>query len=120
MSFTSSSRTLSAEMMSMRSLMRVIASRTSSATRKSSWEVKRAPRIMRSGSSEKESSGVPGVRMTPAARSDSPPCGSTNTRPGRRTAIAPIVKSRRTRSASSVSPNATTGFRESGSYCSAR
>lgn len=45
-----------------------------------------------------------GVRSTRASRSSRPWCGSTKPRPGRSTAIALTVKSRRTRSCPMVSP----------------
>ncbi len=88
----------------MRSLMAFIAATTSGATTKSSCAAKRAARIIRSGSSEKDSSGVPGVRSTRSARSLRPPCGSMNSFSGSATAIALTVKSRRTRSSSMESP----------------
>ena len=56
-------------MISIRPAIAVIAATTSGATAKPSWAAKRAARIIRSGSSEKESSGVPGVRSTRSARS---------------------------------------------------
>ena len=112
---TSSSRTRSAEMISIRSAIAVIAATTAGSTVKPSWAAKRAARIIRSGSSEKESSGVPGVRSSPCARSTTPPYGSTNSRDGSRTAIALTVKSRRPRSPSRESPKSTAGLREEGS-----
>ena len=63
-SLTSSSRTRSAEMISMRPAISVIACLTSGATSKPSCAANRAARIMRSGSSPNESSGRPGVRST--------------------------------------------------------
>ena len=53
-------------------------STTAGSTAKPSWAANRAARIIRSGSSLNESSGRPGVRSSPAARSSSPPYGSTN------------------------------------------
>ncbi len=47
--------------MVIRSAIRVMAARTSSCTVMPSCAAKRAARIMRSGSSEKEASGAPGV-----------------------------------------------------------
>ena len=88
----------------MRSAIAVIAATTSGATAKPSWAAKRAARIIRSGSSENESSGAPGVRMTWWARSTIPPKGSANSRAGSRSAMALTVKSRRPRSPSSESP----------------
>ena len=75
--------------------MSVIAATTSGATVTPSWAANRAARSIRSGSSENESCGVPGVRSSPWARSTTPPYGSSTTRPGSRTAIALTVKSRR-------------------------
>ena len=92
--------------------MSVIAATTSGATVKPSWAANLAARIIRSGSSEKESSGRPGVRIRRWARSTTPPCGSSKTRPGIETAIALMVKSRRPRSVTSESPYATSGLRE--------
>ena len=92
--------------------MSVIAAIVSSATVKSSWAANLAARIIRSGSSENETCGAPGVRRIRAARSSSPPNGSTNARPGSVSAIALTRKSRRARSPSRVSPNATAGLRE--------
>ena len=97
----------------MRSAIAVIAARTGSATSKPSCAANRAARSIRNGSSEKEISGADGVIRRRAARSARPPCGSTNVRSGSRIAIALMVKSRRTRSSSRLSPNATTGLRES-------
>ena len=102
-------------MMPIRSAIAVIAATTGGSTVNPSWAAKRAARIIRSGSSEKESSGVPGVRRSPCARSTTPPYGSTNARDGRRTAIALTVKSRRRRSPSSESPKSTAGLREEAS-----
>ena len=102
-------------MISIRPAIAVIAATTSGATAKPSWAAKRAARIIRSGSSEKESSGVPGVRSTRSARSTIPPNGSTNSRPGTRTAIELTLKSRRPRSPSRESPKSTSGLREEGS-----
>ncbi len=97
--------------MAIRSAIAVIAAITRGAGVNSSWEVKRAARIIRSGSSLKDCSGVPGVSITCAARCANPPYGSTNRWPGSSTAIALTVKSRRTRSPSRVSPNRTCGLR---------
>ena len=95
----------------MRSAMSLIAVTTSGAGRNPSWATKRAARIILSGSSLNELSGVAGVRINRCARSVNPPYGSTNLLSGIATAMALIVKSRRKRSSSSVSPNATSGFR---------
>ena len=78
--FTSSSRIRSAETIESRSAMSVIAATTPGSTVRPSSAANRAARIIRSGSSENDSSGVPGVRSTPAARSRWPPNGSTNSR----------------------------------------
>ncbi len=91
-------------MISIRSAIAVIAATTSGATVKPSCAAKRAARIIRSGSSENESSGRPGVRITRLARSTTPPWGSSNSRPGSETAIALMVKSRRARSPVSEVP----------------
>ena len=80
----------------------------------------RAARIMRNGSSRNDTSGSSGVRRRLAARSAAPPNGSTSSGSGSRNAIALIVKSRRDRSASMSSANATSGLRLSGRYTSAR
>ena len=90
--------------MVIRSAIAVIAATTSGATVNPSCAANRAARIIRSGSSEKESSGRPGVRSTRAARSTTPPNGSSKTRPGTLIAIAFTVKSRRPRSPGSESP----------------
>ncbi len=71
-SLDSSSRTRSAETMSIRSAMSRMAATTSGATSNPSWAENRAARIIRSGSSLNDSSGVPGVRSTRAAKSRSP------------------------------------------------
>ena len=57
-------------MISIRPAISVIAATTSGATVKPSWAANRAARIIRSGSSEKESSGVPGVRSSPCGEVD--------------------------------------------------
>ena len=102
-------------MISIRPAIAVIASTTPGSTVKPSCAENRAARIIRSGSSEKESTGRPGVRSTRWARSTTPPYGSSSSRPGSRTAIAFTVKSRRPRSPASVSPKSTVGLRELGS-----
>ena len=96
----------------MRSAISLIASWTSGATRKPSLDANRAARIMRNGSSPKDTSAGAGVRSTPSARSRNPPHGSTNSPATMSTAMALTVKSRRTRSSSIRSPKATTGLRE--------
>ena len=102
-------------MISIRSAIAVIAATTAGSTANPSWAANRAARIIRSGSSEKESSGRPGVRSTRCARSTTPPYGSSKVRSGTRTAIALTVKSRRPRSPARVSPKSTSGLREVGS-----
>ena len=97
-SFTSSSRTRSADTIVIRSRIACMAATTSGATLNPSCATKRAARSIRSGSSAKDASGVPGVRSTPAARSRMPPNGSTKSPSGRAIAIALTVKSRRSRS----------------------
>ncbi len=59
-------------MISIRSAIAVIAATTSGATSKPSWAANRAARIIRSGSSEKLSSGRPGVRSVPVGEVDDP------------------------------------------------
>ncbi len=102
-------------MMSIRSAIPVMAATTSGATSKPSWAAKRAARIIRSGSSEKLSSGRPGVRNARCARSTTPPYGSSNVRSGSEIAIALTVKSRRPRSPARLSPKVTSGLRDDGS-----
>src|ERR671920_65939 len=51
-------------MMEIRSAIEVIAATTAGSTSKASWAANRAARSILSGSSEKESWGVPGVRST--------------------------------------------------------
>src|SRR4051812_19057007 len=119
-SFVNSSRIRSAVIRSRSAAMSRMAARTASSTVNRSLEANRAARSIRSGSSPNDSAGVPGVRMSPAARSARPPYGSVNSWPGRLTAIALIVKSRRRRSSSSDVPYATVGFRVTPSYDSAR
>ncbi len=111
-SLVSSSRIRSADTIDSDSADAVIAARTSGATVNPSCDVNRAARSIRSGSSANDSSGVEGVRSTRAARSASPPCSSTNSSDGNRTAIALTVKSRRTRSSPSVDPKVTDGLRD--------
>ena len=85
----------------MRPAMSVMARTTPGSTVKSSWAAKRAARIIRSGSSEKDSSGRAGGAQHLRARGRSTPWnGSSNFRSGRVTAIALTVKSRRPRSPS--------------------
>ena len=102
-------------MISIRWAMSRIAPITASSTVKPSWAANRAARIIRSGSSENESSGRPGVLITRCARSTTPPYGSSKSRLGTRTAIAFTVKSRRPRSPASESPKSTVGLRDVGS-----
>ncbi len=101
--------------MVIRSAMSVIAATTSGATVKPSCAAKRAARIIRSGSSENESSGRPGVRSTRWARSTTPSKGSSSRCSGRTSAIEFTVKSRRARSPTSESPYCTAGLRLCGS-----
>ena len=79
-----------------------------------------AARSILSGSSEKLSAGDSGVRSVSDARSAAPSKGSTSRGSGSSMAMALTVKSRRDRSASTASENATWGLRESGWYASAR
>ena len=75
--------------------------------------MKRAARIIRSGSSENDSSGVSGVRRIPAARSAAPPCGSTSrgSEVPTSSAMEFTVKSRRARSSVTEWENTTCGLR---------
>ena len=67
-SLDSSSRIRSADTMAIRSAIAVIASITRGAGWNTSWEVNRAARIIRSGSSENDCSGVPGVSISPCGK----------------------------------------------------
>ena len=110
-SFTSSSRIRSAETIPIRGAIWVIAVTTSSSGSNPSWEVNRAARIIRSGSSENDSSAAAGVRITWVCRSPRPPNGSSSAPSTVFSAIAFTVKSRRTRSPPRWSPNCTSGLR---------
>ena len=92
--------------------MSVIALTTSGAAVNPSCDTNRAARIMRSGSSLNDCSGVTGVRNVRASRSASPPNRSTNSADGSRIAIALTAKSRRERSPSMLSPKLTSGLRD--------
>jgi hypothetical protein len=100
--------------MEMRSAISRIASSASPSSSNPSCATNRAPRIMRSGSSLKDTSAGPGVRTVRWTRSVSPPKGSWNVRSATWTAIAFMAKSRRTRSSRRLSPKATVGLRVSG------
>ena len=110
----------SADTIDSRDAMARIAACTSPATVNPSRAANRAARRMRSGSSEKESSGRPGVLITFSRSAASPPNGSTSSNEGSRAAIALIVKSRRSRSATSDVPYFTSGLRDARSYASLR
>ncbi len=69
---TNSSRMRSAEIISMRPAISFIATIIAESTLKPSCAANLAARIIRSGSSEKEFSGVPGVRKTFRAKSFTP------------------------------------------------
>ena len=101
-----SSRTRSAETIEIRSAIAFIAVKTSDEIANCNWLAKRAARIMRSGSSEKEFSAVFGVRKIFAAKSASPLNGSINSGEAlvSSSAIALTVKSRRSKSPVMVSP----------------
>ncbi|CAB4725612.1 unannotated protein [freshwater metagenome] len=88
---------------------------TARSTVKSNWLINLAARIIRSGSSLNESSGLPGVLINLFCRSDTPLNKSIKVGFSvvNSNAIALIVKSRRAKSASMLSPNSTTGLRES-------
>ena len=104
----------------------VMAARTRSLTANPNWELNRATRSNRNGSSAKLWSGAAGVSITPFMRSANPPMGSKNSNSAAAgvvptasgtdvisTAMALIVKSRRTKSPANVSPNTTSGLRDS-------
>ena len=113
MSLVSSTVIRSTDTIDSRSAISPIAACTSSATANPSFAANRAARRIRSGSSEKESSGRPGVLITFSLSAASPPNGSTSSNVGSRAAIALIVKSRRPRSATSDVPYFTAGLRDS-------
>ena len=106
-----SSLTRSADTIFIRSDISVAANKTSTTGVKPNWLANLAARIMRNGSSEKDSSGSRGVRITRLLKSSIPPNGSTNVSSGNLTAMALIVKSRRIRSSSSEEPKLTSGLR---------
>jgi len=120
MSLVSSSVIRSAETIESRDACVPIAARTSSATENPSLAANLAARMMRKGSSENESSGRPGVRITRSRSAARPPNGSTSSYDGSRAAIALIVKSRLARSSSSDVPYLTSGLRDRGPYDSLR
>ncbi len=97
-SLDSSSRMRSAETIVIRPAMSVMALTTSGAGAKPSWDVNRAARSIRSGSSENDNSGAAGVRITWSARSSRPLNGSSSSPVAIDIAMAFTVKSRRTRS----------------------
>ena len=101
-SLVSSSLIRSADTISRRSCICSIARTTRGAGASSSWAANLAARSIRSGSSENAISGSSGVSSRLAARSFTPPNGSTNSPSGSRIAIALTVKSRRDRSVSQV------------------
>jgi hypothetical protein len=108
----SSASIRSAETMASRGASSVMAARSGGDTVKPSCAANLAARMIRSGSSLSEASGLPGVRSTFSFRSRSPENGSTNSYPGSRAAIAFTVKSRRARSSSSDLPYWTSGLRD--------
>ncbi|CAB4948920.1 unannotated protein [freshwater metagenome] len=112
-----SSRIRSAEIMEILPAIPFIACKTSGAISKPNWLAKRAARIIRSGSSEKEFSAVVGVRNIFCAKSAKPLYGSINsgTLVVNSRAIALTVKSRRDKSPSIFSPYTTSGLRLAGS-----
>ena len=115
--FMNSSRTRSAEIIEMRSVMEFMADKTSGAISKSSWLAKRAARIMRSGSSEKDCSALLGVRSSFLLKSIRPLNGSRNSgfSEVNSSAIALTVKSRRDKSPLISFPYCTSGLRLCGS-----
>ena len=117
-----SSTIRSCEMMLSLLACRLMLSSVSLSMENSSWLANRMARSIRRGSSQKVVSGSSGVRITPPARSSSPPkrsiissCSEFFTS----TASALMVKSRRWRSSSSVAFS-TMGLRESARYDSFR
>ena len=88
-----------------------IAASTRGSAVKPSWLTNRAARIIRSGSSAKDSCGVAGVSSRRLASADSPSYGSMKRLVDKSTAIALTVKSRLTRSSSIESPKWTSGLR---------
>ena len=121
-SLSSSLRTRSMDTMARRPPISVTALVSAGSGETCSWATKRAARIIRSGSSLKDSSGERGVRRVRVIRSAAPPNGSTSTgaSPVSSRAMALMVKSRRERSVSMSPANCTSGLRESGEYASAR
>ena len=119
-SLVSSSVIRSTDTIDSRAACSRIASCTSGATANPSRAANRAARRIRSGSSENESSGRPGVLITRSASAASPPNGSTSSNEGSRAAIALIVKSRRSRSATRDVPYFTSGLRDPSEYASLR
>ncbi len=111
-SLVSSSVTRSADTIDSRPAISRMAAWTPSSTANPRRAANRAARKMRSGSSEKESSGRPGVLITRSRSAARPPNGSTSSNDGSRAAIALIVKSRRSRSAVSDLPYRTSGLRD--------
>ena len=97
--------------------MLLIAVITAGSIVKFSWLINLAARIIRSGSSLNESSGLPGVLINLLSRSPTPLYKSIKVGSSvvNSSAIALIVKSRRDKSASIVLPNSTFGLRESAS-----
>ena len=110
---TNSSLILSDEIICNLADISVIAVRTSGAIAKPSCAANRAARIIRSGSSLKDCSGVPGVRNCFAIRSCIPLCGSIKrlSFPSNSKAIALTVKSLLLKSPSRESPYCTSGLR---------
>ena len=111
---SSSSRIRSADTMERRWCPVRTASTSSGVGSRLSLAMNLAALSIRRGSSAKDTSGSSGVDSRCAERSARPPNGSTISSSGSRRAMALMVKSRRARSSSTVSPNATSGLRESG------
>ena len=99
-------------MISIRPAISKIALLIAGSTVKFNCEANRAARIIRNGSSLKESSGVPGVRNCFRAKSPTPSNKSMKVGGSvvNSSAMAFTVKSRRAKSASMASPKATSGF----------
>ena len=118
--FSISSVIRSAETISSRSPISLIALTTSSVGVRLNCATKRAALSIRRGSSLKDSSADKGVASTRSLRADAPSKGSTSVPSGSFTAMALIVKSLRARSSEMSLPNTTAGLRESWSYASLR
>ena len=109
-----SSRIRSNEIISSLVAMLLIATKTDGSISKLSWLINLAARIIRSGSSLKDSSAFPGVLINLFCKSATPLNRSIKVGSGvvSSSAIALIVKSLLAKSPSIVLPNSTFGLRE--------